>query len=257
MQFDDTYLNQTVNKTARGQGFRPEFIVYHETASPNPNNPHGTLKYNLARSVGSSYHYLIARNGTIYRYLDESLYIAWHAGKNSRWRGYAGADVNTFSIGIELDGANNGTPITAAQRASTVDLVIWLCTRYGIPLLPEFHPRHSQVAPGYKSDPRGADPVEILADVRARMATAAPPPKGMPYGVEVHPRLLAAWQLSGGVWQQNKLTPGYPVAAAHEENGAVIQRFERSVARCEPDGRVSWLLLSEIQEHEEQKQQAA
>lgn len=154
MDFDDQYLNKTPNKSQRGS-IDAELVVWHETASPNPSNPHGTLQYNLRPNVQSSYNYLIARDGTIYRYVDEVKYIAWHAGKNSRALGYVNAQLNTRSIGVEIDGKNNGEPITAAQRDAAIRLMRYFQSEYGIALDRDVHLHHKEVAPGYKSDPRG------------------------------------------------------------------------------------------------------
>jgi N-acetylmuramoyl-L-alanine amidase len=65
--------------------------------------------------------------------------------------------------------------------------------------------------------------------------------------LSVHPRLLGAWQQSGGIWLKDKLTPGLPThAAAVGTDGLLYQRFERSIARIRNDGAVDWLLLGEI-----------
>ena len=65
--------------------------------------------------------------------------------------------------------------------------------------------------------------------------------------LSVHPRLLGAWQQSGGLWLKDKLTPGLPTTAGYiGADGLLYQRFERSVARIRTDGAVDWLLLGEI-----------
>ena len=57
----------------------------------------------------------------------------------------------------------------------------------------------------------------------------------------------ASWQLSGGVWLKDRLTPGLPAAPAFVgKDGMLYQAFERSVARLKADGGVDWLLLNEI-----------
>lgn len=63
---------------------------------------------------------------------------------------------------------------------------------------------------------------------------------------QVDPRFKAAWDASGGVWQANRLTPGYPTGPAEERDGVVIQPFERGIAKLNKDNTVSWKLLSEI-----------
>src|SRR5215216_295287 len=138
MQTDTSYLNRTPNKTPR-TGQTIEFVVWHETASPNPQNPRGTLDYNLRPDVKSSYHYLIAVDGTIYCYVDPRAYIAWHAGKHSDARGYHEWDVNVHSIGVEIDQDNSGKPITVAQRSAAADLMLQLQRDFNIPLTEACH----------------------------------------------------------------------------------------------------------------------
>lgn len=259
---DERFLNVSQNKTARtNQPIR--FVVIHETASPNPGNPFGTLEYNLPRYVGASYHYLIARDGTIFPYIDENEYIAWHAGVYSVEPGPNGEIVtpavymlddqplypNDTSIGVELDGRNDGTPITEEQKVALIDMMIFFERRYGIPLERPYYVEHKELTkPGYKSDPRGMD-IDIalefardLADVY-RMRNAMLVPDGK---FAVDDRFLDAWERSGGVWRANELTPGYADSPAYQKNGQWHQRFERGIARQRDDGAIEWLLLPEI-----------
>ncbi|MDQ2998832.1 MAG: hypothetical protein M3R61_17510, partial [Chloroflexota bacterium] len=70
---------------------------------------------------------------------------------------------------------------------------------------------------------------------------------GQVKALSVHPRLLGAWQQSGGLWLKDTLTPGLPTTAGYiGADGLLYQRFERSVARIRTDGGVDWLLLGEI-----------
>ncbi len=70
---------------------------------------------------------------------------------------------------------------------------------------------------------------------------------GQVKALSVHPKLLGAWQLSGGVWLKDRLTPGLPTETAFLGlDGLLYQRFERSIARLKVDGGVDWLLLGEI-----------
>ncbi len=162
MEFNNSYLNRTPNKTPRNtNSFVPEFVVLHETAG------YGSLDWNLRPEVRSSYNYLISRNGTIYHYVDEQSYVAWHAGVNSSARGYTGGQLNTYAIGVEVEGPNDGTPITTAQTKSLVALLKYFNEQYGIPLTRDYFFGHSDVAPGYKSDPRGYSveyTLKILSD---------------------------------------------------------------------------------------------
>ncbi|XSG76282.1 N-acetylmuramoyl-L-alanine amidase [Herpetosiphon llansteffanensis] len=150
MQFDTSYLNKTPNKTARNTtSFKPEFVILHETAG------YGSLEWNLRPEVRSSYNYLIARDGKTYHYVNEKAYVAWHAGVRSWARGYSGGEINVHAIGVEVEGPNDGTPITTAQTKSLVELIRYFRDTYAIPISRDYFFAHSTVAPGYKDDPRG------------------------------------------------------------------------------------------------------
>ena len=165
MQFNTRYLNLTPNKTPRNtKTFKPEFVVMHETAG------YGSLQWNLRPDVRSSYNYLISRDGTVYHYVDEKAFIAWHAGVNSIARGYAGGQINVFGIGVELEGPNDSTPITTAQTKAMLELINYFRDTYGIPISREFYFAHKDIAPGYKTDPMGYSvehTIKLLSDAPA------------------------------------------------------------------------------------------
>ncbi len=176
MPFDDIYYGKTPNKYPRkgtdnaGKPYEyppPEGAVLHETASPNPANPHGTLKFNLNNPPGTSYDYLIARDtlpggyATIYRYVNPVTHISYHAGVNSAAMGHTGFNVKANLVGIELDGRNNGESVLPAQIKSLQLLAQWLYKHLGIVISSHNYIPHSVVAPRdprggiYKTDPRG------------------------------------------------------------------------------------------------------
>jgi len=91
-----------------------------------------------------SAHYLIRRDGEVRQFVDTEK-RAWHAGVSS-WKGRE--RVNDFSIGIELEGADD-TPFEDAQYEALNRLLTELNRRYGkLPLT-----GHSDIAPGRKTDP--------------------------------------------------------------------------------------------------------
>lgn len=97
-----------------------------------------------------SAHYLIARDGTVFALVDEGR-RAWHAGA-SFWGGET--DVNSRSIGVELDHPGESGPLVAfaePQMRSLVALLDAVRARWSIP--PEGVVGHSDVAPGRKIDP--------------------------------------------------------------------------------------------------------
>jgi N-acetylmuramoyl-L-alanine amidase len=97
-----------------------------------------------------SAHYLIETNGTIWRLVDEAR-RAWHAGQ-SFWAGEV--DVNSRSIGIELDNPGHGPdyrPFPDAQIAALAGLMSEILARHPIP--PHRVLGHADVAPGRRRDP--------------------------------------------------------------------------------------------------------
>ncbi len=92
-----------------------------------------------------SSHYLIGRDGTIYQLVKEKN-ISYHAGHSQLPDGRTG--LNSCSIGIELITSNEDAP-TDAQTNSLVALVKDIKNRYKI----KYVLRHSDIAPGRKTDP--------------------------------------------------------------------------------------------------------
>ena len=111
-----------------------------------------------AASKRVSAHWVIDRDGTVHRLVDESK-RAWHAGK-SVWDGIE--DCNSASIGIELvnDGAEE---YPERQIAALSELCAGIKGRHAIRHIVG----HSDIAPGRKRDPGPLFPWERL---RARMA---------------------------------------------------------------------------------------
>jgi len=91
-------------------------------------------------------HYIILRDGKILRLVKERN-TAYHAGKSQLPNGH-GRSVNSCSIGIELVSSSIDTP-TDLQISSLTLLVRDIKKRYRI----NYVLRHSDVAPGRKTDP--------------------------------------------------------------------------------------------------------
>jgi AmpD protein len=91
-----------------------------------------------------SSHFLIYRDGALVQFVPLER-RAWHAGGSS-WRGRARC--NDFSVGVELEGTDDG-PFDAAQYQALVRLLKEL--QAVLPL--RAIAAHSDVAPGRKSDP--------------------------------------------------------------------------------------------------------
>jgi N-acetyl-anhydromuramyl-L-alanine amidase AmpD len=127
-----------------------EAIIVHSSynaLTPDSFSVDGVLRE--YRQIGVSPHYIIGRDGTIYR-LVRDRDIAYHAGKSTLPDGKT--DVNSVSIGIEIVNTIHDSP-TDAQYASLVLLVRCLESRYDI----SYVLGHKDIAPGRKTDPWNFD----------------------------------------------------------------------------------------------------
>lgn len=131
------------NHGERRSGDRVELVVLHYTAMPDAETAVCRL---CDPECEVSSHYLIGKDGTVFRLVDEAL-RAWHAGHGS-WAGRD--DVNSRSIGIELD--NDGaSPFEELQMAALETLLSDILDRHG--LEPKDVIGHSDMAPDRKVDP--------------------------------------------------------------------------------------------------------
>ena len=153
---------------------RPTLIVVHFTQQDSVEQSLHTLS--TANSHGRvSSHYLIGKDGGLYQLVADE-HRAWHAGAGS-WRGMS--DVNSFSIGIELD--NNGVePFTEPLIDSLLVLLEDLTARWSIPR--EAVIGHSDLAPTRKVDPGPLFPWQRLHEAGFGIwpdpALMADPPEG-------------------------------------------------------------------------------
>lgn len=122
-------------------------IIVHATATSGIDSPRDWL---CSKESQVSAHYLIGLDGKILRLVDEKN-VAWHAGE-SFWKGLA--NVNRFSIGIELVNANDEKmEYPEPQLEACATLVKAICKDYDIG--PEDVIGHKDIAPGRKTDPAG------------------------------------------------------------------------------------------------------
>lgn len=123
-----------------------EAIVIHSTCvlSADSFAIEGVLRQFSRYGVCS--HYIIARDGTIYKTVNEED-IAYHAGK-SKIPATGKTGVNRCSIGIEIISSPYSQP-TESQYKSLLILTEDILTRYPV----KYILRHSDVAPGRKTDP--------------------------------------------------------------------------------------------------------
>lgn len=133
---------------------KPNFVVIHHTAQDSLAQ---TVKTFFSTKAGTSAHYVISRDGKVVHMVNDYL-RANHAGV-SKWG--KDTDLNSSSIGIELD--NNGLtdPWPDAQINSLLKLLATLKKTYGIPTANFIG--HSDIAPKRKNDPKNF-PWKKLAD---------------------------------------------------------------------------------------------
>jgi N-acetyl-anhydromuramoyl-L-alanine amidase len=149
------------NQDDRPPGFQLELIVVHCISLPpgefggpwigrlftNRLDPAAHPYFATVSGLRVSAHLLIRRDGELVQYVPFHR-RAWHAGE-SEWCGRARC--NDFSIGIELEGTDDG-PYTTAQYRRLAATVRALCRAYP-DLTPERIAGHSDIAPGRKTDP--------------------------------------------------------------------------------------------------------
>ncbi|MGI9395540.1 MAG: N-acetylmuramoyl-L-alanine amidase, partial [Boseongicola sp.] len=127
----------------RRNGEAPSLVVLHYTAMENAE---AALEKLCDPETEVSAHYLVAKDGTITRLIDETK-RAWHAG-DGRWAGRP--DVNSRSIGIELD--NDGESFfDDAQMDGLESLLADILERHKLPAKSVI--AHSDFAPDRKCDP--------------------------------------------------------------------------------------------------------
>lgn len=133
---------------------KPNYVMIHHTAQDSLAQ---TVKTFHSVRAGVSSHYVIGRNGKIVQMVND-LYRGHHAGAG-KWGN--DTDLNSSSIGIELD--NNGTtdPWTDVQIDALINLLSYLKESYKIPQANFIG--HMDYAPTRKNDP-SRFPWKKLAD---------------------------------------------------------------------------------------------
>jgi len=154
-------IDKTVNF-----GFRPsenrtiDVVIVHSTF-----NNSGGEKYDIDLVIkqfsryGVSSHYVIGRDGKIYKLVDEKN-VSYHAGKSELPDGRTA--VNTCSIGTELMTSFDESPTKEQIDALTL-LVKDIQSRYEI----KYILRHSDIAPGRKTDPWNMDWEKFLEKLKS------------------------------------------------------------------------------------------
>ena len=169
-------LNPLFQKVVRKD---TRFIIIHSTESRLPSAlrtlSRGKIRRGRYITHGGHTHFLIARNGTVYRVLDPK-YWANHAGV-SMWEGLE--DLSDYSLGIELEGYHN-MPFSEEQYKSLRQLLSQLQGKYDIgdqEILEHYRVAYSKPNRYHKSKQRGRklDPGPGNFDRRKAGLTEAPP----------------------------------------------------------------------------------
>ncbi len=167
----------------------PDTIIIHYTAAPNVNS---AINWLTNKSANASAHLVIARDGKITQLADFNV-ITWHAGK-SKWKEREG--LNNYSIGIEIDNCGilrkvdsktyqhgetgpkftkedvmiaihrNGKKTEAWHKYTEIqiervkEVCKLLINEYNV----KFILGHEEIAPGRKTDPGPAFPLDELRE---------------------------------------------------------------------------------------------
>ncbi|TKC58015.1 N-acetylmuramoyl-L-alanine amidase [Pedobacter hiemivivus] len=133
---------------------KPNFVIIHHTAQNSTQQTINTFLVKGKSEVSS--HYIVGKDGVVVQMVNDYL-RANHAGIG-KWGNTS--DLNSSSIGIELDNNGINQPFTDAQIKSLVALLDALKKRYNIPTANFIG--HSDIAPGRKNDPKNF-PWKVLA----------------------------------------------------------------------------------------------
>lgn len=136
---------------------RPNFVILHHTAQDNVAQT--LFTFSVPRpGRESSAHYVIGKDGKVFQMLND--YVrSWHAGA-SKWGSIT--DMNSCSLGIEIDNNGKDEAFTDAQINVLLILLRYLKEQYKIPQANFIG--HSDIAPGRKEDPGKLFPWKKLAD---------------------------------------------------------------------------------------------
>lgn len=148
--FNEQYFVGSTNLSMR----RPNFVMIHHTAQDSLAQ---TLKTFTLPRTGTSSHYVVSKDGKVVQMVND--YLRSHHAGAGKWGNVT--DMNSCSIGIEMD--NNGTtdPWTDAQINSLCALLKTLKKKYNIPTANFIG--HADYAPGRKIDPKNF-PWKTLAE---------------------------------------------------------------------------------------------
>ncbi len=141
---------------ARGRTKPVDTIVLHSVFAEGQPDPYGVdAVIRMFAQHNVSAHYLIARNGTVYRLVAEDN-TSYHAGESRMLDPDGRAGVNNFSIGIELINGYDDR-FTEEQYVALETLIRDIKTRHPI----RHVVAHGEIASKRRSDPWNFDWVRV------------------------------------------------------------------------------------------------
>lgn len=148
------------NYNARPAGTIVNCVVLHATATATGQEAVNSF---LNPKSETSSHFIIDRNGAVIEMVPPER-RAWHAGVSAL---DGVADVNSYSVGIELVDHNDGEPYSDAQYVATAALIRRLRMHYDIPDARIVSHAAVALPPGRKTDPVGFDFARLYTALRS------------------------------------------------------------------------------------------
>ena len=224
MQFK---VNKTENFSKKTRSLKNiSFLIIHYTGMQSARVSLKRLKDPKSKV---SCHYLIERNGSINRMVDDNK-VAWHAGK-SKWKNKT--DLNKYSIGIEIQ--NKGHFIKyqnfpKKQIFSLIKLIKILMKKYRIKR--ENILGHSDIAPLRKLDPGEKFPWNFLN--KKGVAIWYPKPNLKNFDIELKKRRT--------IFFKNLYKIGYRffnLSVKSKKDRMIILAFQRRFLPKEVNGKIT------------------
>ena len=220
-------VNKTENFSKKTRSLKNiNFLIIHYTGMQSARV---SLKRLKDPKFKVSCHYLIERNGSINRMVDDNK-VAWHAGK-SKWKNKT--DLNRYSIGIEIQ--NKGHFIKyqnfpKKQIFSLIKLIKKLMKKYKIKK--ENVLGHSDIAPLRKLDPGEKFPWSFLSS--KGVATWYPKFKNKKYNFEL--------KVQRKIFFKNIYKIGYRyfnLSKQSKKDRMIIKAFQRRFLPGEVSGKIT------------------
>lgn len=145
-------------------------VVHVESGSEE-----GTIRWFQNPKAHVSAHYSVSKAGQVYSHVDEDK-VAWHAGikapcvwNNQAKNKWPGINPNSYSIGIENEGFDDGKPWSRAQLESLAGLIADVCKRHSIPATRDFIVGHHEIYAGHTCPGKACPLDDIVQAVQEKL----------------------------------------------------------------------------------------